>query len=147
MWSQDFALYDPAGAGVDCRGLPHVLIIDDDTDSREAVGEYVRRAGHPVRTASNGREALAALVEEVPHAVILDVRMPDVDGIAVLEVIRSYLKWWTVPVAIFTAYPEDQRLSHLQKAGANRVFAKGKHHVGDVLKWINELRADGAAGG
>jgi len=115
-----------------------VLIIDDDTDNREVVSKFLEKAGHTVRGAANGREALKELSAEVPDAILLDVRMPDMDGIEVLKVLRSYARWAVIPVAIFTAYPEDPRLWHVSEYGVTRVFAKAKSNLDHVLEWVNE---------
>jgi DNA-binding response OmpR family regulator len=104
--------------------VAQVLIIDDDRDSLDAVAGYLAKAGHSVRCACSGAEALNLLSDAVPQAVVLDVRMPDMDGIALLGVMRSYLTWATVPVALFTAFPDDPRLWHVGESGVSRVFAK-----------------------
>ena len=117
-------------------GVAKILIIDDDADSREAVAAYLSKGGHTVRAAANGRQALEAVSEEVPDAILLDVRMPGMDGIAVLDVLRSYLRWDTVPIAMFTAYPEDPRLWHVAQKGVDRVFAKSKVDFAEVLAWV-----------
>ena len=113
-----------------------VLIIDDNADSRAAVAVFLEKAGHVVRRADNGRVALEAVHDDVPDAVLLDVRMPQMDGIAVLEALRSYLRWATVPVAIFTAYPEDPRLWHVDKRGVARVFVKSRVSLDELLAWV-----------
>ena len=130
-----------------CPGLATVLIIDDDKDSRDAVAQYLAKAGHAVRCASSGQECVAALGDGAPDAVILDVRMPGMDGIAVLGVMRSYLKWATVPVAIFTAYPDDPRLWHVDLSGVTRIFGKAKTDLSDVLEWVERQSAIPGRGG
>jgi CheY-like chemotaxis protein len=116
--------------------LSHVLIIDDEPDGCEAVAGYLARAGHTVHCVPNGRKALAALGENVPDAIFLDVLMPDMDGLALLDVIRSYLRWATVPIAMLTAYPEDPRLWHVAEHGVTRVFAKSKVNLDELREWV-----------
>ena len=118
--------------------MAHVLLIDDELDGRDAVAAYLARAGHAVTCARSAREALTAHAERVPDAIFLDVRMPDVDGLAVLQLIRSYLRWATPPVAILTAYPEDPRLSNVFDYGVARVFTKSKVLLEELLQWVNE---------
>jgi CheY-like chemotaxis protein len=60
------------------------------------------------------------------------------DGIALLDVMRSYLRWATIPVAILTAYPEDPRLWHVGQKGVDRVFHKSKASLAELLAWVNE---------
>jgi CheY-like chemotaxis protein len=118
--------------------VARVLIIDDEPDGCEAVAGYLTKGGHTVRCVPNGREALSALVNEVPHAILLDVRMPGMDGLEVLEVVRSYLRWGTVPIAMLTAFPEDGRLAHVAQLGVNRIFAKSRVNLNELLTWVNE---------
>jgi CheY-like chemotaxis protein len=63
------------------------------------------------------------------------------DGITLLEVIRSYLRWVFVPVAIVTACPEDERLAPIAALGVNRVFAKAKYDLAELLQYVNEHAA------
>jgi CheY-like chemotaxis protein len=118
--------------------MGRVLIIDDDGDSLEALSTYLRKARHSVRCAANGRQAVESVMADAPDAILLDVRMPDMDGIEVLKVLRSYARWAVIPVAIFTAYPEDPRLWHVSEYGVTRVFAKAKSNLDHVLEWVNE---------
>jgi CheY-like chemotaxis protein len=118
--------------------MAHVLIVDDEPDGCEAVAAYLRRVGHDVRYAPGGRAAVWAILEEVPDAILLDLLMPDMDGFAVLETVRAYLRWYTVPVAVFTAYPEDPRLWHVDGHGVTKVFVKSRVSLPQVLQWVNE---------
>ena len=102
------------------------------------MAEYLRKAGHTVRCLPTGREALSALMEKLPDVILLDVLMPGMDGIAVLEVLRSYLRWATVPVGMLTAYPEDPRLRQLEPLGVKKVFAKSKVNLDELLDWVND---------
>ena len=115
-----------------------VLIIDDDPDGCEPIASYLAKAGHEVRQVTSGREALDAVMGQVPDAVLLDVLMPDMDGIAVLKVIRSYLQWAAVPIAILTAYPEDPRLWHVSRYGVTHVFTKSKVNLDELLWWVEQ---------
>lgn len=115
-----------------------VLVIDDEPEGCEAVAAYLTKAGHTVRCVPNGQAALLALGERVPDAIFLDVRMPGMDGLALVQVIRSYLRWASVPVAFLTAYPEDPRLWHVAEHGVTRVFAKSKVHLDELLEWVTD---------
>jgi CheY-like chemotaxis protein len=140
VWPQQNAKISGASAGAragyDAGTVANVLIIDDDGDSGEAVATYLSKAGHAARVAPNGREALPGLSDQLPDAILLDVRMPVMDGVALLEVLRSYLRWSTVPVALFTAYGEDPRLKQAASMGVSRVFHKSKTDLSEVLAWV-----------
>ena len=118
--------------------MSHVLIIDDEPDGCEAVAAYLGKAGHAVQIARSGRDALSHLIDRLPDAILLDVRMPDMDGVDVLEVIRSYLRWASVPIAMLTAYAEDPRLRDVAQLGVTKVFSKSKVNLGQLLEWVDE---------
>ena len=118
--------------------MAQVLIVDDESDGCEAIAACLTRARHTVRCVATGRDALAAMIERVPDAILLDVRMPGMDGLATLEAIRAYLRWSAVPVAILTAYPEDPRLWHVAEHGVTRVFTKSRVSLDELLEWVNQ---------
>lgn len=98
-----------------------VLVVDDDDDIRGLVRELLERAGHEVRTASNGREGLRMLFERTPDLVILDVSMPELDGWAVLERIREMTD---LPVMMLTARDAELEKVRGLKAGADDYVVK-----------------------
>lgn len=69
------------------RGQP-ILVVDDDAKIVELVRVYLEREGHRVVTARDGQAALAAMALEEPSLVVLDLMLPEVDGLAVLRAIR-----------------------------------------------------------
>jgi len=81
-----------------------ILIVDDDADVRELIGNTVRAAGMTPAQAANGREALGWLSNHQPPAlVLLDLMMPEVDGFAFLEKVRDFESMKDVPVVVLTA--------------------------------------------
>lgn len=80
-----------------------VLVVDDDDDARRVVRRVLESARLRVIESSSGRDALAMLRQEHPDLLILDLMMPEVDGFAVLEQIRSSPDLVHLPVAIVTA--------------------------------------------
>jgi DNA-binding response OmpR family regulator len=98
-----------------------VLVVDDDADIRNLVAELLRRAGHEVTEAENGRGGLRAFHASPPDLVVLDVSMPELDGWQVLERIRDLSD---VPVLMLTARGDElERVRGLQ-AGADDYVVK-----------------------
>lgn len=87
-----------------------VLVVDDEPDIRELVRINLEQAGHRVVTAADGSEALARVREETPDALFLDIRMPGVDGWAVLEELKaaSFGDVSEIPVFMVTAADEAE---------------------------------------
>jgi DNA-binding response OmpR family regulator len=66
-----------------------LLIVDDDHNIREMLGLVLEDAGHTVRVASDGLEAMVALEDYAPHGMVLDLMMPGLDGHGVLRTMRQ----------------------------------------------------------
>ena len=77
-----------------------VLVVDDESDIRELLQAYLSSQGHKVLTAASGEEALALFKQNGPDLIILDVKMPGMDG---FEVLRKIRKSSQVPVIMLTA--------------------------------------------
>lgn len=82
-----------------------VLICDDDRDIRRALQIYLADAGYRVLEAANGREALDIVDREEVHLVLLDIMMPELDGVSALTLLRERSN---VPVILLTAKSEDE---------------------------------------
>ncbi len=82
-----------------------LLVVDDDTDLREALEEVLRDAGYEVIGASNGKHALEVLggVPVLPGLVLLDMMMPVLDGAGFARAMRQEPKWRDIPVLVFSA--------------------------------------------
>jgi two-component system chemotaxis response regulator CheY len=80
-----------------------VLIVDDDPDIRDALGELLTARGYDVLSAANGREALALARTDRPAAVLLDLMMPVMDGYGFMEERAKDTTLTSIPVAIITA--------------------------------------------
>jgi CheY-like chemotaxis protein len=119
-----------------------VLLVDDDPDGRESVARSLMKAGHTVRAVGNGREALISLVMSVPHVIVLDLRMPEMDGLTFLEVVRGYLRWSAVPVVLLTAFPDDAPIERLHGLGVRTIFVKANYRLDDLLGCVRKLVND-----
>jgi CheY-like chemotaxis protein len=82
----------------------YILVVDDDDDFREALTEVLTGAGYPVQQAENGEVALGRVAEEAPGMVLLDLKMPVLDGWGVMERMRGDAKSSGVPILILSAY-------------------------------------------
>ena len=82
-----------------------VLIVEDDPHTVEVVRLYLRRDGHTVLTASNGKDGLRMAQEAAPDLVVLDLMLPEMGG---LEVCRELRKESDVPIVMLTARAEEE---------------------------------------
>jgi CheY-like chemotaxis protein len=103
-----------------------VLVVEDDPDARVMLSEYLKGTGLEVRAVANGREALRAVEEEAPDAVILDLIMPVMDGVAFLDRLREDPYHTGLPVIVLTGKDlTDEELHYLDEK-ATTVMAKGE---------------------
>lgn len=82
-----------------------ILVADDEDDILELVQARLSKRGYDVLTAKNGQEALAILARRQPDLVLVDYRMPDVDGTEVCRHIKGDPRLRHIPVILLTASP------------------------------------------
>ena len=96
--------------------MSKILVIDDDRSIRETLELYLTEEGYEVVTAATGTEGLNRFVETSPDVVILDIRLPDVDGFTVLEDLREDEE--NVKVIMITAHHDMDSTISAMKGGA-----------------------------
>ena len=122
-----------------------ILVVDDEPSVREAVERALRLDGHEVRLAADGHEAIGAMAQESPDAVVLDVLMPRVDGIQLCRRMRGAGD--RTPVLMVTARDSiGDRVTGLD-AGADDYLVK-PFALEELLARVRALlRRSGSAGG
>src|SRR5205823_1464982 len=96
--------------------MAHVLVVDDEPKLGKLVSEALALDGHAVTRAGGGRAALAELQKEAFEIVVADLRMPDVDGLAVLQAARARIP--PAEVILMTAHATAESAVAAMKAGA-----------------------------
>ena len=103
---------------------PLVLVADDDDDILLLVTTRLRRDGFDVVSASNGNEALALARERKPALAVLDIGMPGLDGLEVLEQIRADQELHGMLVLLLTAKAQESDVRRGYEAGADAYVRK-----------------------
>ncbi len=113
--------------------MPTILIVDDDNALRAAIATTLKDLGHAVGEAADGEAALAWLSRHQADAVLLDLRMPGMDGMEVLRRIRA--RPGAPPVAVLTAVPTGDNTIEAMRLGAADHLAKpiGREGLRDLL--------------
>ncbi|WP_297509285.1 response regulator transcription factor [Flavobacterium sp.] len=101
-----------------------ILLVDDEQDILEIVGYNLAQEGYRIVTASNGRDAIVMAKKERPHLIIMDVMMPEMDGMEACENIRKIPELSNVIIAFLTARNEDYSQVAGFDAGADDYIAK-----------------------
>jgi CheY-like chemotaxis protein len=99
-----------------------ILVIDDDKLSRWSLSTLLGRAGYGVLEAATGKEGLASIQKAAPRLVLLDIELPDMDGFAVLKVIREAHQ--DLPVLMMTADPTAESERRALRLGAQGQLQK-----------------------
>lgn len=99
---------------------PRILVVDDDTDMRQTMGELLREEGMAVETASDGREALERAQEQVPELVVLDITLPILDGFEVAARLRQ--QYGPLPILAVTA--DGRAAAKAERVGAYAYLRK-----------------------
>ena len=87
--------------------MERVLIVDDDPDIVRLVSYNLSHAGYDVRSATTGRAALDLVQKQPPDLVVLDVMLPDVDGLEVCRTLRQHAPTRRIPILMLTARGEE----------------------------------------
>jgi signal transduction histidine kinase/CheY-like chemotaxis protein len=105
----------------------HVLVVEDDPLNRQVVGDLLESLGHTVTLAASGDEGVACYMEKQPDLVLMDIQMPEVNGMEASHRIRT---WEThnntlrVPILAMTADVEVHRIARYGEAGMNDLLGK-----------------------
>jgi two-component system alkaline phosphatase synthesis response regulator PhoP len=101
-----------------------ILLVDDEVDILEFISYNLEKEGYKVFTAINGAEAIKLAEKHTPHLIILDVMMPEMDGIAACEELRKIPSLQNTVIAFLTARNEDYSQIAGFEAGADDYITK-----------------------
>jgi two-component system, OmpR family, alkaline phosphatase synthesis response regulator PhoP len=101
-----------------------ILLVDDEADILEIVRYNLAQEGYQIITASNGREAVVKAKKELPHLIIMDVMMPEMDGMEATELIRKIPEASQTIITFLTARSEDYSQVAGFDAGADDYITK-----------------------
>ena len=124
-----------------------ILIADDDSISRKVLRRLLEQDGHEVRTATDGHEALQLFADEACDVVLLDILMPELDGISVLEQLKGMPGGEHIPVIMVSALDETESVVRCIEIGAddyltkpfNPVILRARINAGLTKKRLHDL--------
>ena len=117
----------------------HILVVDDDLASNDLARRLLERDGWRIRTASNGREALLSVQDQLPALIVLDLMMPEMDGFSFSETLRTDPRYSQIPIVVLTSKsltPDDHRRLNGQ---VNDILVKGSTSRLDLLATVRRL--------
>ena len=115
--------------------MPSVVIVEDDASIRTSLQHALQEQGHVVASSPNGLGALDLIVRCEPDVVLLDLGLPDIDGLKVLAMLRGVT---SVPVIVITARDDDPTIVAALDAGADDYVVKpfGLEHVAARIRAV-----------
>ena len=99
-----------------------VLAVDDDRRVRSLLKKFLRREGFEVVLASNGKKAIKLAKKENPQVILLDIKMPGMDGIEVCKRLKAEGNTRFIPIIVITAYSDKK--TEAVEAGADGFVSK-----------------------
>jgi len=115
-----------------------ILVVDDEPHIVRLVQVNLEKAGYIVSTASNGKEALEAVEKDQPGLVVLDVMMPEMDGLETLKRLKENSATSEIPVILLTAKAQDADVFEGWKSGADLYLTK-PFNPGELLLFVQRI--------
>ena len=103
---------------------PHIVIVDDEPDNFEVIELLLHREGYALSHLLSGIELLDRIQEIQPDLILLDVMMPELDGIEVCRQLKQRSEWNHIPVIMVTALSSKEDLAHCLQTGADDFIGK-----------------------
>jgi CheY-like chemotaxis protein len=116
-----------------------LLVVDDDDFYRDSIASVLRQAGHQVETAPNGEHALRMMRQRAPDLLLLDMVMPGMDGLEVIEAMRTDPALAPVPIMLVTAADVTPEISRRLYERAVMLIRKGEADITDVVQHVHQL--------
>ncbi|MFO0580319.1 MAG: response regulator [Polyangia bacterium] len=128
-----------ASLGASVPSLRTVLVADDSITTRSLLRSVLEGGGYRVRTAADGEEVLRLLRSESVDLVVSDVQMPRLDGIALVERLRSDARTARLPVVLFSSADSEEDKRRGAASGAAAYLTKGAFERGQLVDVVNNL--------
>jgi len=120
-----------------------ILLIDDDAEIQEFIATFLGLEGYDVLLAVNGQAGLTMARKEQPDLILLDISMPDIEGVEVCRRLRAGAETADTPIFILSARTDDRERRRAVEAGATR-FVDKPFQNDILLRWIAESLEEGA---
>lgn len=110
--------------GFEQTGKRDILLVDDDDSCRRCLGEFLHTFGYPFREATNGAEALTILQTGSVRLVLLDIQMPTMNGVQLLEIMQTTPFLQHIPVIILTGEASSEVLQRVTQVNVREILPK-----------------------
>lgn len=118
--------------------MSRILVVDDEAIVRDPIAASLRLAGYETSCAAGGHEAVASIALEAPDLIILDVAMPGMSGLDVLEAMRRQPKSDLTPVILLTASADKETVLRAAKVGVRDYLLKSRFSLPELLARVKK---------
>jgi CheY-like chemotaxis protein len=101
-----------------------ILVVEDDETNREILSRFLKRDGHEVLLAENGREGVAMATGELPDLILMDLSLPEMDGWEATRRIKGQERTSTIPIVVLTAHALTDDVIKAMQAGCDHYETK-----------------------
>ncbi|MSQ48283.1 MAG: response regulator, partial [Deltaproteobacteria bacterium] len=133
------AIQGGAASSLETAQKKRVLVVDDDLVFLRQTEKTLTTAGHEVKGASTGKDALAQLAQEIPDVLILDLMLPDVDGFTILRRLREDRRALSLKVIIVTGQVLTERERTYIKQQLVSAVSKRTHSVAYLMQTVRRV--------
>ena len=117
--------------------MPTVMVVDDAPLTRATLKRLLVREGYDAVTAQDGIDALRQLEERrLPDVILLDINLPDVDGLELLERLHSNPSWRALPVVMLTSASDAHTVHRAHQLGAKALLVKAAFNIHEMMREI-----------
>lgn len=118
-----------------------ILVIDDEKELREAVTTALTYEGYEVHMADGGASGLMLALHEKPDLILLDINMPQMNGVEVLKKLRSDEWGKKVRVVVMTAFDDMEKIAEVVEAGGDEYLVKSGITLSEIATKVRESLA------
>jgi CheY-like chemotaxis protein len=122
-----------------------ILVVDDHSVSRECTAALLRANGYDVVRAANGADALEVLDHCGADLALVDVLMPEMDGLELLKELKGREKWGGMPVVLVTGVVDPELKGRSKELGADGLLVKARFSPDQLLETVAQHLPSGAA--
>jgi CheY-like chemotaxis protein len=116
-----------------------ILIVEDDNFVAEVYSTKLLEMGHEVKIAQNGEEGLGLVEKEKPDLILLDIIMPVMGGIEMLEELKKKEEWKDIPVILLTNVGEKESIQKTRNLGVQDYLIKSHFTPAEVIEKIESI--------
>lgn len=115
-----------------------VLVVEDQSETRRPLAKLLRLEGYEVLTACDAYAAAAAIRNDAPDLVLLDVGIPPMDGLTMLSLLRDEPQFRDIPVVVVTGRTDENTVTRANQLGVRRCLIKSQFTADELLDTIRE---------